>query len=224
MEKQFTIRQKTQFDEERARRMLMYVHPEKYEDAVLADAPDIVCEKHNVGVEVTSGLRQDILQDLSRAGRISGKMDDELTKIDRENIEKGRVLSFRTDSGVNIAGTWATWGSTFGHETILKKKCQKLNSSHFRVFRHNELFIFAWLIDQEELDEALEYIAAGKWIAEDARYVFDTIFIFDDKVLTEVVMDGMQIISHAIPGAVMHRISEESYKQVFGCDKYDVRR
>ena len=137
MEKQFTIRQRTQFDEERARRMLMYVHPEKYEDAVLADAPDIVCEKHSVGVEVTSGLRQDILQDLSRAGRISGKMDDELTKIDRDNIEKGRVLSFRTDSGVNMAGTWATWGSTFGHATILKKKCQKLNSSHFRVFGHN---------------------------------------------------------------------------------------
>lgn len=224
MEKQFSIRQRTQFDEERARRMLMYVHPKKYEDAVLADAPDIVCEKYSVGVEVTSGLRQDILQDISRAGRISGKKDDELTKIDRENIEKGRVLSFRTDSGVNIAGTWATWGSTFGHATILKKKCQKLNNSHFRVFKHNELFIFAWLIDQEELDEALEYIAAGKWIAEDARYVFDTIFIFDDKVLTEVVMDGMQSISHAIPGAIMHRISDESYKQVFGCDKNDVRR
>lgn len=224
MEKQFTIRQKTQYDEERARRMLMYVYPEKYEDAILADAPDIFCEKHSVGVEVTSGLRQDILQDLSRAGRISGKMDDELTKIDRENIEKGRVLSFRTNSGVNMAGTCATWGSTFGHESILKKKCQKLNSSHFRVFRYNELFIFAWLIDQEELNEALEYIAAGKWIAEDARYVFDTIFIFDDKVLTEVVVDGMQIISHAIPGAIMHRISKESYKQVFGCDKNDVRR
>ena len=44
MEKQFSIRQRTQFDEERARRMLMYVHPKKYEDAVLADAPDIVCE------------------------------------------------------------------------------------------------------------------------------------------------------------------------------------
>ena len=202
----------------------MYVYPEKYEDAVLADAPDIVCEKHSVGVEVTSGLRQDILQDLSRAGRISGKTDAELTKIDRENIEKGRVLSFRTDSGVNMAGTWATWDSTFGHETILKKKCKTLTSSHFRVFRHNELFIFAWLIDQEELDEALEYIATGKWIAENARYVFDTIFIFDDKVLTEVVVDGMQIISHAIPGTIMHRISEESYMQVFGCDKADVRR
>ena len=86
-------------------------------------------------------------------------------------IVTGRVLSFRTDSGVNMAGTWATWGSTFDHETILKKKCQKLNSSHFRVFGHNELFIFAWLIDQEELEEALEYISVGKWIAEDARYV-----------------------------------------------------
>ena len=58
-------------------------------------------------------------------------------------------------------------------QAILKKKCQKLNSSHFRVFGHNELFIFAWLIDQEELEEALEYISVGKWIAEDARYVFD---------------------------------------------------
>lgn len=224
MEKQFTICQITQFDEERARRMLMYVYPEKYNDAVLADAPDIFCEKHSVGVEVTSGLRQDIFQDLSRAGSISGKTDDELTKIDRENIEKRRVWSFQTDSGMNVAGTWATWGSTFAHETILKKKCQKLNSAHFRVFDHNELFIFAWLIDQDELEEAFEYIAGGKWIAEDARYRFDTIYIFDDKELTEVVVDGMQIISHTIPGTIMHRISEESYKQVFGCNKNDMRR
>lgn len=90
MDKNFTIKQRTQFDEERARRMLGYVYPEKYGEAVLSDAPDIVCEKVGIGVEVTSGLRQDILQDISRAASISGKMDDELTKIDRVNIEKER--------------------------------------------------------------------------------------------------------------------------------------
>ena len=224
MERQFTIRQRTQFDEERARRMLAYVYPQKYDDALLSDAPDIVCEKHSVGIEVTSGLREDILQSLSRAASITGKTDDELTKIDKVNIQKDRVLSFHTNSGVNIAGTWATWGSTFAHETILKKKCQKLNSPHFRVFDHNELFIFAWLIDQDELNEAIEYIAGGKWFAKNAGYVFDTIYIFDDKVLTEVVVDGIQIISHVIPATIMRRISEESYNQVFGCDKDDVRR
>ena len=141
MDKNFTIKQRTQFDEERARRMLRYVYPEKYDDAVLSDAPDIVCEKLDIGVEVTSGLRQDILQDISRAASISGKMDDELTKIDRVNIEKERVLSLHTDSGMNLAATWATWGNTFDHKTILRKKCQKLNKPHFRVFNHNELFI-----------------------------------------------------------------------------------
>ena len=147
MDKNFTIKQRTQFDEERARRMIGYVYPEKYGDAVLSDAPDIICEKHGIGIEVTSGLRQDILQDLSRASSISGKMDDELTRSDKVNIEKDRVLSLHTDSGRNIAATWATWGSTFEHETILQKNCSKLNKPHFRVFNRNELFIFAWLID-----------------------------------------------------------------------------
>lgn len=147
MDKNFTIKQRTQFDEERARRMIGYAYPEKYGDAVLSDAPDIICEKHGIGIEVTSGLRQDILQDLSRASSISGKMDDELTRIDKVNIEKDRVLSLHTDSGRNIAATWATWGSTFDHETILQKNCSKLNKPHFRVFNRNELFIFAWLID-----------------------------------------------------------------------------
>lgn len=219
MEKQFTIRQRTQFEEERARRMLIYVYPEKYDDALLSDAPDIICEKHDVGIEVTSGLREDILQSLSRASSISGKKDDELTKYDKVNIEKGRVLSFHTNSGMNVAATWATWGSTFGHETILKKKCQKLNNPHFRLFGRNELFIFAWLSDQEELDDALDYIAGRDWIDDEAKYSFDTIYIFDDKVLTEVTVEGMHIIRHVIPEAIMYWISEESYKQVFGCEK-----
>lgn len=219
VEKRFTIRQRTQFDEERARKMLAYVYPEKYGDAVLSDAPDIVCERFGIGIEVTSGLRQDILQDISRAACISGKMDDELTKIDRVNIEKDRVLSLHTDSGMNIAATWATWGSTFDHETILQKKCCKLNKPHFRVFNRNELFIFAWLIDQDELNEAIEYIASRKWIAEDTKRGFDTIYIFDDKVLTEVVVNGMHVAKHMIPNSIMHQISEEAYQTIRNCDK-----
>ena len=82
------IQQRIRFDEERARRMLLHIYPQKYADAELADAPDIVCPSSEIGVEVTSGLREDIQQNIARAASITGKTTDELTKNDNAYIEK----------------------------------------------------------------------------------------------------------------------------------------
>lgn len=69
------------------------------------------------------------------------------------------------------------------------------------------------------MDEAIEYIASRKWIADEKKYCFDTIYVFDDKVLTEVVVDGMCVVGHMIPNSIMQKISADSFKTVFGCGK-----
>lgn len=209
-----TIQQRIRFDEERARRMLLHIYPQKYADAELADAPDIVCPSSEIGVEVTSGLREDIQQNIARAASITGKTTDELTKNDKANIEKKRILHFQTAKGLHVAGTWATWGSPFSHEKILIRKAINLNKSHYRLFEQNELFVFAWLIDSDELQEALDYIAGRRWLEASMSRSFDTIYIFDGKVLTEVNVSNMQVTRHPIPNEIMKQISKESYETV----------
>ena len=208
------IQQRIRFDEERARRMLLHIYPQKYADAELADAPDIVCPSSEIGVEVTSGLREDIQQNIARAASITGKTTDELTKNDKANIEKKRILHFQTAKGLHVAGTWATWGSTFSHEKILIRKAINLNKSHYRLFEQNELFVFAWLIDSDELQEALDYIAGRRWLEASMSRSFDTIYIFDGTVLTEVNVSNMQVTRHPIPNEIMKQISKESYETV----------
>lgn len=211
-----TIQQRTQFDEERARRILLYIYPQKYADAVLADAPDIVCPSAKIGVEVTSGLREDIQQAIARAVSITGKTTAELTKNDKTNIEKRRILHFRTAKGLHVAGAWATWGSAFSHEKILNQKAKNLNKPHYQFFDQNELFIFAWLIDFDELQEALEYIAGRQWLEASMSHSFNTIYIFDGKMLTEVSVSSMQVNHHPIPNELMKQISIEAWKSVCG--------
>lgn len=53
------------------------------------------------------------------------------------------------------------------------------------------------------MDEAIEYIASRKWIADDEKYCFDTIYVFDDKVLTEVVVDGMCVVRHKMNASII---------------------
>ena len=209
-----TILQRTQFDEERARRILLYIYPQKYADAVLADAPDIVCPSAKIGVEVTSGLREDIQQNLAHAASITGKTTNELTKNDKANIEKKRILHFQTAKGLHVAGTWATWGSTFSHEKILMRKTINLNKPHYRLFDQNELFVFAWLIDSDELQEALDYIAGRQWLDASMSRSFNTIYIFDGKVLAEVNVSNMQVNRHPIPNEIMKQISNGAYEAV----------
>ena len=43
---------------------------------------------------------------------------------------------------------------------------------------------------------------------------FDTIYIFDGKVLTEVNVSNMQVTRHPIPNEIMKQISKESYETV----------
>ena len=124
-----TILQRTQFDEERARRILLYIYPQKYADAVLADAPDIVCPSAKIGVEVTSGLREDIQQNLARAASITGKTTNELTKNDKANIEKSGFFIFKHTHLQRIPGFRRKLNDGFSHgfiESLIKRNSRLL--------------------------------------------------------------------------------------------------
>ena len=122
MREKWSSKQQTKFSEERSRLILAYVYPEKYSDAVLGESPDIQNPIASVGVEVTSGMRPDIQEGVSRALSITGKTASEFTKHDIANIEQNRVISIQMPNGMYVAATKSYWGNNFAYKECIEKK------------------------------------------------------------------------------------------------------
>lgn len=208
-----TQRQRKKFEEERARQILAYIHPEKYEKAILSESPDIVNVSDGIGVEVTNSMRSDIQESISRASKITGKTDDELTQIDRKNIELNRVHARKLPNDTYIAGTIAFWGDFFDFKKIYGQKLKKLNAIHFSRFQENNLFIFAWLIDDEEVARAIEYFSCQE-APNEYEYNFDFVFIFCDDVLVEIELATRSVIRYPFSQQILREISRSAYTTI----------
>ena len=221
MKKHIPSHQRKKFEEERARRILSYIYPEKYIDAVLSESPDIINKDVNVGTEVTTSLRSFIQESLSRASHITGKTASELTEIDRANIKGNRVFVSTWPDGSYVAGTPGYWGNEFDFQKIYEQKLEKLNSKHFQKFSENNLFIFAWLVDTQELQSAINYFitCSNEITRQSLNYYYDLIFIFSGSSLIEIKNNDHFFIEHDIPKEVMHDISHLSFKTIFGMTK-----
>lgn len=206
---------KKKFEEERARRILAYLYPEKYQAACLSESPDIINEEADVGTEVTSAQRANICESISIASMVTGKRIEEIPERRLNKLGKKITMSKRPD-GTLLAGTQAFWSDNFDFDRAIASKIQKLNARHFQRFKENNLFIYAWMIDDDELTQAIQELTSQS-VPSGTMGSFDSIFVFDGERLVEV-RRGCHI-THKIPLEIIHTISEEAFKTVVGVSR-----
>jgi hypothetical protein len=214
-----TSQQKKKFEEERARRILKYLFPEKYSDTSLSESPDIITNDKRTGVEVTDSGTSKFSECLSRAGDISGKTHDELTAINKKNMSERKVTVTPVLDERYLAG-FTLWGDTHQVKKAYEKKCNILNSKHFEICKENNLFITAWLIDDVELFTGIEEILkdAKKKTAEN-NINFDIVYIWTTTILIEIDMATHSIKQHTIPEKNIDSISHDAFYAVFDMTK-----
>lgn len=178
----YTGRQKTRFDEERARLILKQLLPERYSDGELSESPDIVCKANSIGIEVTSCRKPDHREKDSIVSTITGKSVNELTEKEKGMILRKDVIARPLPNGIMIAG-YAMWGDEYDIVPILNKKLKKLRNQ-YRTFDSNELFVFAWLIDDDELEKMVLDIYSINFKNEKG---FDSIYICRENSLNSNV-------------------------------------
>jgi len=200
----YNNRQKTRFEEERARLVLLHIKPDRYRGAVLSESPDIICEESGIGVEVTSCMAQLFRERESIATGICGKLEEDLTEKQLKPIRNQDIRIKQFVDGRLIVG-FAMWGDPFDIAPVLNDKIQKLNST-YRYFDTNELFVFAWLSDDDDLSKMISQI---KTINFGTSKGFDSIYILrehdssveiyliqkEEKYLFKMNLDDMNKIS-----------------------------
>lgn len=207
--------QKHKFEEERARRILMYCIPDRHQNAMLTESPDIIVPDSSIGIEVTACIRQNLQQNLSRAINITGKTAEKLSDIDKKNISEQRVFSAVLPNGQLLAGT-TLWGNTHDLLGAYYRKLEKLNGLHFKHYEENDLFIFAWLIDEAELTKSVSEIINALNAPTEYKYSFDNIYIYKETLLVHICAKNQAINYFYVPSEVMTNISEESFLKIVG--------
>lgn len=204
-----------EFEEERAKEILAYVFPHKYAGAELQESPDIYVPDSCIGVEVTDSTKQSIHEIISRASNIVGKTSEELSERDIWSIQNYNIKVLKHQNGQLMALT-SFWGGEHDILSAYLKKYEKLNSEHFKRYKENNLFIFAWMIDDEDMDDEILIILQHD---PKSSYKFDHIYIFSEKVLCCVDCNNANTEKYPVPPKVMEKISKTSFEKVFGYSK-----
>lgn len=218
-----TSEEKHKFEEERARKILALYFPEKYTQSVLSESPDIINEKMGIGVEVTSCTKQEIQAGLAWASAISGKKRQELTDASKKRIVSGKVFASELPNGMML-GAFTYWGNTHDPAKVYLAKTQVLNASHFRRFAENNLFIIAWQIDEDELDEAINYFNSGRdkhfgsSITAYATF-FDKVYLFTKYQLIEFNIENRVSNVYLIKEEELAKISYATYNDIIEMKK-----
>lgn len=212
-----TSQEKKKFEEERARRILLHFFPDEYTDTVLSESPDIISTDCRLGVEVTDSHSSAFREQLSRAGDSTGKTCGELTAINLRDIETERIVAQETSNGRYLAG-FAMWGNQHLIQTSYKKKLKKLNSSHFTKCTSNQLFIFAWLSDEEDIFGEIKEVLSFSGSIDISSYVdrFDKVFIFAEPKLHMINVTLSEISTYTLSSGELTAISEDAFYSIFG--------
>lgn len=212
------------FDEERARQILAFFFPDKYSDSYLSERPDIVNKKLDIGVEVTNSQKPSIHEGLSRSNSITGKREVELSWIDKENIRENNIFVDVLPEGQFLAGIMI-WGSADDIMNIFDKKTKRLNNADFQIFNINNLFIFAWMIDKEEISEFISTLKlrlnASTQLQERKQnkvesLKFDFVYVFNEHTLQEICLSDITVNEYFMDEQAMTEISENSFEKIIG--------
>ena len=207
--------QKKKFKEEQAKLILTYCFPNRYQSAELSESPDIVVPGLSIGIEVTECVHQGLQQNMSRAHNITGKTHKELSEIDKKNVMEQHVFVHELPNGTLIAG-FTSWGNQHDLMASYSKKLKKLNEHHFKHYKENNLFIFAWLIDEDELTKGISEIINSLNLPIEHKYSFDNIYIYKETSLVHICVKNQSVNYLHVPHEVMTNISEESFLKIMG--------
>lgn len=202
---------KINFDEERARLILQYAYPEKYKNLIHRESPDIKNKSGTIGVEITSSANYKFNEQMARASDITGKRTEDLSEYNKENIIKERLYAERIYDNQWVAG-FTMWGETHSIREIYIKKLNKLNTKNFEKFNENNLFIFSWFIDSDELDIGISEII-NTTISKYAL-VFDIVYIFTGDTLIKVNVSLKKIDKRFLSKDIITDISNRAKKNI----------
>lgn len=205
--------EKSKFEEERVRLMLLYLFPEKYRGSVLNESPDIVCRAHDIGIEVTSCRKSGHREKDSLTGQITGKNISQLTEKEKRLIQSGDVFITTMQNGQVLAG-YVEWGNENDVPQILQKKLIKLTKV-YEKYKTNELFITAWFCDDVELSEISQQIKAINFSKD---YCFTRVYLCRDngEVVEVYEFEKGARIRHLINRNEMNDINNRAKNNVAG--------
>lgn len=215
--------EKKKFVEERARQILFYQFPKLYQNSYLSESPDIQTADETVCVEVTNALTREFQASMSRIGNITEKEESPLAGMNQADRESNRVAAQLTSNGDYFA-SFGVWGDIHDIEHAYENKLKKLNSAHFQKCRTNNLFIYAWFIDDEDLFASIKTIQ--QLYREESAYSvhFHTVYLFTGSLLIEINLGSSQVLHHAISEEILNEISHRSFELIMGMSRDEYRR
>ena len=212
--------EKTKFEELRALKVLQLLLPEKYREAYLFEAPDIVDPKMSIGVEVTSSMGQKAQQGHARVGELTGKKPGNLTKRNISQIDAEGIDAFLSPAG-DVFAVFTHWGDLHDLAKAYHSKTETLNKPHFSVKRENNLFIIAWLIDQGELEFGIRNLTIDRVVESkcDGRIRFDNVYVLTERLLLELGSGKKAINKHWLSESQMSSINNSAFEDIFGVSR-----
>lgn len=209
-------KEKHKFEEERAREILAYVFPAKYTKSVLQESPDIYVPDLGIGIEVTDGIKTSIQENLSWVSDITGKTTEELSYWNIQHIQKQDVQVSVLPNGQHIA-SFAFWGNEYDIISAYQNKLDKLNKTHFKRYKENNLFIYVWMIEEDDIEHEITELV--QQIQNDNEFFickFDYVYIFSGKNLFSITVKNKSVEKFPISSDVMNQISNGSFEKVLG--------
>lgn len=153
----------TKLREEYARQVLLAMYPEKYQSSLLEDQPDIQNEQKDIGVEVTGTLEQRLRYGIAQFSTLYNKHTNTVTSKKKEQLKKHRVRLVTDGNGtIKFIIPEAVWGSGNKTKEAFSNKLDKLNDGNYKIFKENNLFLFAEGEEEYEVLNLIEYIKTSE--------------------------------------------------------------
>lgn len=158
------------------------------------DKPDLISEDEEMGVEVTLAWSDDV-------GRHNKLFQQQYPKENRTEIIKNEAKRLRVEKDLfiveNLASLWIPSGKENAIEILteaINKKVDKLNNNDFTKYRINNLFVSAFTLFTEDIED---FINQFSLVIKKGIIAFDAIYIFNSEKLFVFENDNIKKI--AIP-------------------------
>ncbi|MGC6769013.1 hypothetical protein ACYSNR_09050 [Enterococcus sp. LJL128] len=170
-------------DERRALEILQAVFPEKYEQALVLDKPDIQNPSQSIGVEVTQSLKEGVLHALGKSYSADESEQDLLIRLKAEyGTDVLRMKLQLPDGSKKMVGiSLANWGSLFNLTEAYDNKLKKLQNGNYTLYTENNLFIFVFWEDESYIVSLLKHLSS---VQEKLRY--DIVYVYSIPYLYEI--------------------------------------
>ncbi|MCH4826370.1 hypothetical protein [Planococcus halocryophilus] len=170
----------TKFREEYARQVLLAIYSEKYLESSLADKPDIQNYNKHIGVEVTETMKQRLRYGVAQFSSLYNKHISEVTSKKKDQLKKHKIrLDTNNEGIIKFILPEAFWGGVNQSIEAFNNKLNKLNDGNYKIFKENNLFLYAEGEEEYEVIDLIKHIKESK----KSNRKFDYIFVFTFKDL-----------------------------------------